>query len=115
MNKLIAILILGTCCYTTCHKDALPANIPACIRQKIDSIKAQPKWNPPAQVEEYLYNGKKVFAFSANCCDQFNPVYDENCNYICSPSGGIAGGGDGKCKDFFTNAKLVRVVWKDAR
>lgn len=88
---------------------------PKCVQQLIDSIKAQPRWNPPAQVDEYLYKGKRVFAFSSNCCDQYNPVYDENCNYICAPSGGMTGKGDRKCEDFATEAKHVRLVWKDER
>ena len=90
-------------------------NIPTCIQQKIDQIKKQPKWNPPAEVHEYNYKGKRVFYFSSNCCDQYNVVYDENCNYVCAPSGGYTGKGDGKCADFKENAKEVRLVWKDDR
>lgn len=90
-------------------------SIPTCIQQKIDQIKKQPKWNPPAEVHEYNYKGKRVFYFSSNCCDQYNVVYDENCNYVCAPSGGYTGKGDGKCADFKENAKEVRLVWKDER
>lgn len=89
--------------------------IPVCIQQKIDSIKKEERWNPPAEVYEYNYNGKTVFYFSSNCCDFFNTVVDENCNYICAPSGGITGKGDRKCDDFNANAKQVRLVWKDER
>ncbi|MEI9946958.1 MAG: hypothetical protein WDN26_22400 [Chitinophagaceae bacterium] len=89
--------------------------IPDCIQQKINEIKAEPKWNPPAQVDEYIYNKKHVYLFSSNCCDQFNIAYDENCNAICAPSGGIAGQGDRKCADFNKEAKYVRLVWKDER
>ena len=38
--------------------------IPACIQQKIDLIKKEPKWNPPAEVNEYTYNGKTVYLLS---------------------------------------------------
>lgn len=89
--------------------------IPSCIQQKIDTIKAQAKWNPPAQVNEYVYKGQHVFLFSSNCCDQFNVVYDGNCNYIGAPSGGFTGKGDGKCADFNETAKYIRLVWKDSR
>ena len=88
--------------------------IPACIQLKIDSIKNEPKWNPPAEVNEYTYNGKTVYLFSSNCCDQYNILVDENCHYLCAPSGGITGSGDRKCTDF-NNATHVRLVWKDAR
>jgi len=89
--------------------------IPACIQQKIEDIKKEPRWNPPAEVHEYLYKGKRVFYFSSNCCDQYNTVYDSVCNYICAPSGGYSGEGDKKCPDFKATAQYVRLVWKDTR
>lgn len=90
-------------------------DIPACIQNKIDYIKSQPKWNPLAEVNEYIYMGKHAFLFSADCCDQYNELFDSNCNYICAPSGGITGKGDLKCTDFMTTAQFVRLVWKDSR
>jgi hypothetical protein len=89
--------------------------VPACIQQRIEEIKKEPKWNPPAEVHEYIYNGKKVYYFSSNCCDQYNTVYDSVCNYICAPSGGYSGEGDKKCPDFKANAQHVRLIWKDER
>ena len=89
--------------------------LPSCIQHKIDSIKKLPVWNPPAQIEEYEYHGKKVFLISADCCDFFTTAYDENCNYICAPSGGFTGRGDGLCNDFNEKGKLVKQVWKDER
>ena len=91
------------------------SSLPSCIEQKIDSIRKLPVWNPPAQIEEYEYNGKKVFVVSADCCDFFTTAYDENCNYICAPSGGFTGRGDGLCNDFNEKGKLVKQVWKDER
>jgi hypothetical protein len=89
--------------------------IPSCIQQKIDHIKAVNKWNPPAKVNEYIYQGKHVYLFSADCCDQFDELYDKNCNYICAPSGGITVKGDMKCPDFSTASQFVKLVWKDPR
>jgi hypothetical protein len=89
--------------------------IPACINDKISEIKGYPKWNPPAEVNEYLFNGKRVFLFSSDCCDRYNELYDDECNYICAPSGGYAGTGDNKCRDFSEVAKHTRLVWKDDR
>lgn len=97
----------------TCRK-ALQT-LPVCIQQKINEIKAEPKWNPPAEVNEYLYNGKHVYLFSSNCCDQYTVLYDENCNPLCAPSGGLTGTGDNKCTDFLQKAKHIRLVWKDDR
>jgi hypothetical protein len=90
-------------------------SIPECVREKINAIKKEPKWNPPAQVNEYLYSGKTVFLFSSNCCDQFDMLYNDSCGAVCAPYGGIVGQGDGKCKDFTDSAKLVKLVWKDPR
>jgi len=90
-------------------------SIPVCVQRKIDSIKAEPKWNPPAEVKEYTYKGQRVFLFTANCCDQFYMLYDGSCNYLCAPSGGFTGKGDGKCADFKDSAKQVKLVWKDDR
>ena len=89
--------------------------IPACILQKIETIKKEPVWNPPAEIYEYEYDGKKVYAISSNCCDFFNTVVDAECKYVCAPSGGFTGRGDGKCADFFKVAKQIRLVWKDDR
>lgn len=87
----------------------------SCINRKINRIKSQRKWNPPAQVNEYIYQGKHVFLFSSDCCDRFSELYDENCNLVCAPYGGISGQGDGKCTDFQSTAQFVRLVWKDDR
>ena len=94
---------------------AITQSIPACIQQKIDSIKQLPVWNPPAEVYEYSYGERTVFLFSADCCDRPSTAVDSNCNYVCAPSGGFTGKGDRKCVDFFEKAKLVRLVWKDER
>jgi hypothetical protein len=97
-----------------CSK-AANSQIPACIQSRIEAIKQQPRWNPPADVTEYRYGGKRVFLFSSNCCDQYNEVLDEKCNYVCAPSGGMTGEGDRKCTGFSENAQLIKVVWKDER
>lgn len=88
---------------------------PSCLQQKIDSLKKEPVWNPPAEIYEYEYEGKKVYVMSANCCDQFTTIVDADCKYVCAPSGGFTGRGDGKCPDFFKVAKQLRLVWKDER
>lgn len=112
--KAILILLLGILAMNfRCTKDEF--SVPACIQLRIDSIKAKPKSNPPGEVKEYLYNGQTVYGINSTCCDQYYTVLDAQCNYICSPSGGITGAGDGKCPDFFQNAKEVRVVYKDNR
>lgn len=99
----------------TASSTAKATSIPSCIQQKIDSIKKEKVWNPPAQINEHEYNGRKVYLISAPCCDFFITAVDANCNYICAPSGGFTGIGDRKCPDFNKKAKFLRVVWKDER
>lgn len=89
--------------------------VPTCILKIIDSIRHDHVWNPPAEIHEYEKDGNRLFAISADCCDRFTTVVDENCHYLCAPSGGFTGRGDGKCVDFFAKAKHVRLVWKDER
>jgi len=90
-------------------------SIPTCIQSKIDSIKKLSRFNPPAEVNEYTYKNKRVFLFSSDCCDNFNLLFDENCKYVCAPTGGITGKGDMSCTDFTEKAKLVKLIWKDDR
>jgi hypothetical protein len=111
-QSVLALGVILVFSYTSCKKESL---LPSCVQKKIEIIKSQPKWNPAAQVDEYLYNGKTVYGFTNNCCDQYYEVFDAECNYICAPSGGITGRGDNKCTDFQEKAQFVRVVWKDER
>jgi hypothetical protein len=106
--------IVGTVFLAQCKKvDEVP--IPACIQQKIDSIKKLPKAEPPLQVHAWDYEGRRVYLFSAACCDQLVKVFDANCNYVCSPSGGVTGFGDSTCTDFYQAAQHRALLWKDDR
>ena len=112
MKFILSVFVFSSLFFLQCRKDygAQP-----CINKKIAAIKLKAKWNPPASVNEYIYQGKHVYLFSADCCDQYNELYDEDCNKICAPSGGITGHGDMKCTDFSTMAQFVKLVWKDPR
>lgn len=113
MKYILFITAIAALGRSSCNKNKIV--LPDCIKSKIEEIKAQPRWNPPAEINEYVYENKTVYLFSSNCCDQYNIAYDVNCNAVCAPSGGFAGKGDMKCIDFFTKAKHVRLIWKDKR
>ena len=117
--KLLTAFCLIMASFAMCRKEDKKedcnSGIPACVQSRVDEIRKEPKWNPPAEVNEYLYNGRKVYLFTANCCDQYITLMDRSCKYICAPSGGIVGKGDGKCTDFYDKAKYLRLVWKDNR
>ncbi len=44
-------------------------------------------------------NGKIYYQALAPCCDKFNPLYDERGHYVCAPTGGYTGRGDGQCPE----------------
>ncbi len=89
------------------------SGMPPCMVTKIDSMKMNQKVNPPTSVIQYTYKGAAVFYITAGCCDQFNPVYNSDCDYLGAPDGGIIGKGDGKIPDFFANAINKKVVWEN--
>lgn len=116
MNRLSAIAILLLVLGWHCSKE-IKTDLPACIQQKIEALKGKPKANPPAEVWEYRNqaSGQSYYLFSAACCDQYDELYDVACNYVCAPSGGITGAGDGKCGTLKQSLEKVRLVWKDER
>ncbi|MEO6613104.1 MAG: hypothetical protein ABIT05_07565 [Chitinophagaceae bacterium] len=109
----IFLLLLFTACGNG-KKSQSGSNddIPACVQKVISENSVS---NPPTatQIDEYSYNGKRVFLLTAPCCDRYNILYDENCTRLCAPSGGLAGKGDGKCADFGATAKFVKLLWKN--
>ena len=78
-----------------------------CLRKFIRTSNPQ-----PIEITRYLYNGKTVYLVIPDCCDQYISLYDENCNFLCAPSGGLTGKGDGKCSDFYDKATKGTLVWK---
>lgn len=86
--------------------------IPECVQEMIDKAKNDTPPTTPLQVDEYAFNGKTVFLFTADCCDFYNVVYDAECKEICAPSGGITGKGDGMCPGFSKEAKHIKTLWK---
>lgn len=64
------------------------------------------------QISSYLYQGKTVYLVTPDCCDQYISLYDDNCNFLCAPSGGLTGKGDGKCPDFYDKATKGTLIWK---
>ena len=93
------------------EKMELIDSLPLCITKLIDETNKETLPNPPVKIDAYLYNNKTVYLVTAQCCDFFNMVYDENCKIICAASGGLTGKGDGKCEDFSRVAKHVKLVW----
>lgn len=69
---------------------AMAEKPPEWLQQKISS---------GGKVSELTADGKKFYIIVSPCCDQFNPVFDEDGKQVCS-TGGFTGKGDGKCPKF---------------
>ena len=109
--KIISILFFSCFIFlfTRCEKVDVPKDTPKCIKSKIKKEND----NCLGEVFEYDYKGKTVYYFkSTSCIDGLNYLYDDNCNLICSPDGGLDGRGDGGCDDFFVAATNQRLIWK---
>lgn len=97
-----------------CKTSDQTQKLPACITSRIETLKTQAVQNPPAEIWQWEAKGNIYFYFNAACCDQFNYLYDANCDVVCAPSGGFTGKGDGKCPDFGPDTKRT-LIWKDER
>ena len=91
----------------SCKKIDVPPDTPACIKKE---IRNQEK-NSLISVTKFKYNGEYVYLFQYDQVDSYENLLDCKCNYLCAPSGGIAGTGDGKCPDFSQKAIKVGVIW----
>ncbi len=98
---------------TAAEQKEMNGVILACISKLVEEANKETPPRPPEQIDEYLYNEKTVYLFTAKCCDFYNMLYDSACNVLCAPSGGITGAGDGICKDFSKTAKYIKPIWKD--
>lgn len=67
----------------------------------------------PERITEYSFRGKIVYLAEMPCCDHFNPLFSESGEPLCSPSGGFAGVGDGKCPEFAAEKTNEKVIWEN--
>lgn len=109
-HKLLTIAIIIT--HIACDNSKLEA--PNCINAMITQIKKEDVRNPPAQVWQWAVDSETYYYVTSDCCDQFNILYDTNCNMVCAPDGGFAGTGDGNCPDFKGQIEET-LIWEDPR
>jgi hypothetical protein len=70
---------------------------PAAAMQRIAAYEAAPGSTASTGMAKYLYQGNPLWLIPSPCCDLFNYLYTATGTALCAPSGGITGGGDGKC------------------
>jgi len=98
--------------FSSCEKLDLKVAVPSCVEKKIRRIERGKVPDPPVEVWQWEVDGQTYFYFIANCCDQFNLLYDGQCNFVCAFDGGFSGVGDGNCPIF--EGEIMRtLVWED--
>lgn len=107
---LIGLIFLNT----SCEKSNLNIDAPNCIENEIKKIKIEEVRNPPAEVWKWEVDGLTYYYITSDCCDQYNYLYNNNCDIICAPDGGLIGSGDGNCPNFMEPIKKT-LLWKDNR
>lgn len=45
----------------------------------------------------HVLEGQVYYLMLASCCDKHDYLFDTQGSYVCAPSGGFSGQGDGKC------------------
>lgn len=115
MNRLFVYVSLLMLVSLSCRKDDVPSDIPACVQQQIQAIKAEPVRNPPGFISRFTYKGQTVYFIPSRCCDIPSQLLNEMCTQLCAPDGGIGGNGDGRCSDFYKEARDEQVIWQDPR
>jgi hypothetical protein len=112
IGLVLIVLGLAACGAQPAGQQAQP---PPAIAALIQDLKNQPVANPPAYVASYDYSGQVVYYVPPRCCDIFGNLYDSEGQIICHPDGGIAGHGDGRCRDFLNLRTNETVIWRDTR
>lgn len=88
--------------------EPLPAWLQAQVkkwgRQRIDDAEA-------LSIERLQHHGAVAYLVNANCCDQYNTLYDADGRELCHPSGGIEGSGDRTCPRPVDPGTQAVVVW----
>ena len=112
--KIITLAIVISTILSSCKESDLTIDAPVCVETKIEEIINSEVNNPPTQVWKWEVDGKNYYYITSNCCDQYNYLYNENCDIVCAPDGGITGNGDGNCPEF-TNEIVKTLIWEDER
>lgn len=64
------------------------------------------------EIWRYRFNGETVYYVPPRPYDFPSALYNSEGEIICSPDGGLTGGGDGKCPTFFEKRRGGTLIWK---
>ncbi len=111
IKLLLGVLVLLS--LLSCVKLELEVELPTCMKKKIiklmqksdKELAASEVWLWKTAEKDYYY-----FRFLKNCDDCFHNLYDDQCNFVCAPDGGITGAGDGQCPEF-DGIEETTLIW----
>lgn len=95
--------------------------------QVSDASTTPPKWlqrmlqdaqNQPHNtlaIYSIKHNGQTYYLRTPSCCDRFSELYNQQGQFICAPSGGFTGQGDGKCGGLDIREAPTRQIWPQTK
>ncbi|MFT3929589.1 MAG: hypothetical protein QM709_04735 [Spongiibacteraceae bacterium] len=108
ITRLLRTTVLCAIALTACAESS---SLPTWLQQRIAAYETGPEHDAPLEIWQIRHDGKAAYFFVANCCDQYNPLYDEKGQLICHPSGGIVGRGDGRCPVPMDEGSKATFIW----
>lgn len=97
-------------CTTTPATEPIPAHTGRSPLEQLARLSSLEKRNEP--VIRFTLLGKVYYLAQSPCCDIPHSLFDEHGSFVCAPTGGFAGQGDGKCPELrkaLTQAKGEQV------
>lgn len=107
MKRAIVFIICVLTSLTSCETIDLPSDVPNCVKKLIRDNQTNPQ-----KIWRYRYDNQFVYLVVPDCCDQYISLYTSQCTFICAPSGGFSGNGDGKCPGFYQEAEDRVLIWE---
>ncbi|MFG6485069.1 DUF6970 domain-containing protein [Roseateles sp. BYS78W] len=104
----LAIALLAAACSSAGSSDA-PARAPEpefVVRDGLHAAGAVSRQALAGMTPYKGPDGRLVYLSISPCCDMFNKLYDADGRFICAPSGGFTGQGDGRCPHW-----VSRLLW----
>lgn len=100
--------------FSSCKSSDLNTDTTDCIEIKIAQFLKNDVTNPPTQIWKWEVDTQVFYYITSDCCDQYNYLFNSNCEIVCAPDGGITGNGDGNCPEF--SSEIIKIlIWEDKR
>ena len=84
MKRVLYLFVTTVLIILACNDEDMLKDVPNCIEDKIEEIKEQAVWNPPAKIYQYQYKGLTVYYIPPRCCDIMSTLYDEDYKLLTS-------------------------------